>query len=89
MGCRSTPASSISSSKAESPARQSSRASQASAQRITFTRQHPRDLRPSPIKIEFIESREKVDAVLPELEKRIDSGLIEVLETTVFVPAKN
>jgi PII-like signaling protein len=41
-----------------------------------------------PIKIEFIESREKVDAVLPELEKRIDSGLIEVLETTVFVPAK-
>jgi PII-like signaling protein len=42
-----------------------------------------------PIKIEFIESREKVDAVLPELEKRIDSGLIEVLETTVFVPAKN
>jgi len=41
-----------------------------------------------PIKIEFIETREKVDAVLPELEKRIDSGLIEVLETTVFVPAK-
>jgi uncharacterized protein len=41
-----------------------------------------------PIKIEFIETREKVDAVLPELEKRIDSGLIEVLDTTVFVPAK-
>ena len=41
-----------------------------------------------PIKIEFIETREMVDAVLPELEKRIDSGLIEVLDTTVFVPAK-
>jgi len=42
-----------------------------------------------PIKIEFIESREKVDAVMPELEKRIDSGMIEVQETTVFVPTKS
>jgi hypothetical protein len=41
-----------------------------------------------PVKIEFIETREKVDAILPELEKRIDSGLIEVQETTVVVPAK-
>ena len=41
-----------------------------------------------PIKIEFIESREKIDAILPELEKRIDSGLIEVQETTVVIPAK-
>ena len=39
-----------------------------------------------PIKIEFIESREKVDAVLPELEKRTGSGLIELQETTILVP---
>jgi hypothetical protein len=39
-----------------------------------------------PIKIEFIETREKVDAILPELEKRIGSGLIEVQETTIIVP---
>jgi len=39
-----------------------------------------------PIKIEFIETRAKVDAVLPELEKRIGSGLIEVQETTIIVP---
>jgi PII-like signaling protein len=42
-----------------------------------------------PIKIEFIESREKVDAVLPELEKRVGSGLIEIQETTIVVPVKN
>jgi len=41
-----------------------------------------------PIKIEFIESREKADAVLPELQKRAGSGLIEVQETTVLVPGK-
>jgi hypothetical protein len=41
-----------------------------------------------PIKIEFIESREKVDQVLPELEKRSGSGLIEIQETTIVVPAK-
>lgn len=41
-----------------------------------------------PIKIEFIETREKVDAILPELQKRIDSGLIEVQETSILVPAK-
>jgi PII-like signaling protein len=42
-----------------------------------------------PIKIEFIETREKVDAVLPELQKRIGSGLIELQETTVIVPTPN
>lgn len=42
-----------------------------------------------PIKIEIIESRETVDAILPELEKRCGSGLIEVAETTVIVPQKN
>jgi PII-like signaling protein len=41
-----------------------------------------------PIKIEFIETREKVDALLPELEKRTGSGIIEVQETTVVIPAK-
>lgn len=41
-----------------------------------------------PIKIEFIETREKVDLVLPELEKRTGSGLIEIQETTIVVPAK-
>jgi uncharacterized protein len=39
-----------------------------------------------PVKIEFIETREKVDAVLPDLERLIDSGLIEVQETTIIVP---
>jgi len=38
-----------------------------------------------PIKLEFIETREKVDAILPELEKRTGSGLIEVQETTIVV----
>lgn len=41
-----------------------------------------------PIKVEFIETREKVDEVLPELEKRAASGLIEIQETTIVVPAK-
>jgi PII-like signaling protein len=41
-----------------------------------------------PIKIEFIETQEKVDAILPELEKRATSGLIEIQETTIIVPAK-
>jgi uncharacterized protein len=41
-----------------------------------------------PIKIEFIEAREKVDAVLPELEKRATTGLIEIQETTIIVPPK-
>ena len=40
-----------------------------------------------PIKIEFIETRERVDGILPELEKRIGSGLIEIQETTIVVPA--
>jgi PII-like signaling protein len=41
-----------------------------------------------PIKIEFVETREKVDALLPELEKRTGSGILEVQETTVVIPAK-
>ncbi|HVU44664.1 MAG TPA: DUF190 domain-containing protein [Terracidiphilus sp.] len=42
-----------------------------------------------PVKIEIIETRQTVDAILPELEKRCGSGLIEVTETTIIVPAKN
>ena len=42
-----------------------------------------------PIKVEFIETREKVDAVLPELEKRAASGIIELQEVSVIVPAKS
>jgi hypothetical protein len=41
-----------------------------------------------PIKIEFIETREKAEAILPELEKRATSGLIEIQETTIVVPVK-
>jgi PII-like signaling protein len=41
-----------------------------------------------PVKIEFIETREKVDALLPELESRTGSGLIEIQETSIVVPAK-
>jgi PII-like signaling protein len=41
-----------------------------------------------PVKIEFIETREMVDSLLPELEKRTGCGIIEVQETTVVIPAK-
>lgn len=41
-----------------------------------------------PIKIEFIETRDKVNAILPELEKRAGSGLIELQETTIVVPSR-
>lgn len=41
-----------------------------------------------PIKIEFIESREKVDGILGKLEELAGSGLIETQETTVAKPAQ-
>jgi PII-like signaling protein len=41
-----------------------------------------------PLKIEFIESREKVDEILPKLEELVGTGLIEVQETTVVKPAQ-
>ena len=41
-----------------------------------------------PIKIEFIETREKVEELLPELERRTGSGLIEIAETSVIIPNK-
>ena len=41
-----------------------------------------------PLKIEFIDNREKVDALLGKLEELAGSGLIEVQETTVAKPAQ-
>ena len=41
-----------------------------------------------PIKIEFIESKEKVDELLGKLEEMAGSGLIELQETTVAKPAQ-
>lgn len=41
-----------------------------------------------PLKIEFIESREKVDSLLGKLEEMCGSGLIELQETTVAKPAQ-
>jgi len=41
-----------------------------------------------PIKIEFIETREKTDALLGKLEELAGTGLIEIQETTVAKPAQ-
>lgn len=41
-----------------------------------------------PVRIEFIESREKVDALLGKLQELCSSGLIELQETTVVKPAQ-
>lgn len=41
-----------------------------------------------PLKIEFIEAREKVDAILGKLEELAGTGLIEMQETTVAKPAQ-
>jgi PII-like signaling protein len=41
-----------------------------------------------PLKVEFIDTREKVDSVLGKLEELAGSGLIEVQETTVAKPAE-
>lgn len=41
-----------------------------------------------PVKIEFIETRDKVNEILPQLEMRAGSGLIEIQETTVIVPGQ-
>jgi len=42
-----------------------------------------------PIKVEFIESREKVDELLGKLEELAGSGMIELQETTVAKPAQS
>ena len=41
-----------------------------------------------PLKVEFIDSREKVESLMPQLEQRCGCGLIELQETSVIVPAK-
>jgi PII-like signaling protein len=41
-----------------------------------------------PLKIEFIETREKVDELLGKLEELAGSGLIEVQDTTIAKPAQ-
>lgn len=41
-----------------------------------------------PLKIEFVESREKVDELLPKLEDLAGTGMIEIQETTVAKPAQ-
>ncbi len=41
-----------------------------------------------PLKIEFIESREKVDELLGKLEEMAGTGMIEMHETTVAKPAQ-
>lgn len=41
-----------------------------------------------PIKIEFIETSEKVDELLGKLEELVGSGLIEIQETTIAKPAQ-
>ena len=42
-----------------------------------------------PMKIEFIESREKVDELLGKLEQMVGTGMIELQETTVAKAAEN
>jgi PII-like signaling protein len=41
-----------------------------------------------PIKIEFIESHEKVDELMGKLEELVGTGMIEVQETTIAKPAE-
>ena len=41
-----------------------------------------------PIKIEILETREKIEALLPEIERRAGSGIIEIQDTTIRIPAK-
>ena len=40
-----------------------------------------------PLKIEFIETPEKVATLMPQLEELASTGLIEVQETTIVKPA--
>jgi PII-like signaling protein len=41
-----------------------------------------------PLKIEFVETKEKVDELLGKLEELVGSGMIEIQETTVAKPAQ-
>ena len=42
-----------------------------------------------PIKVEFIDSREKVESILPQIEERCGCGLIELQEASVIVPGES
>jgi len=42
-----------------------------------------------PIRIDFIDTKEKVDAIMDELQSRCSSGLIEVQETNIIVPPRD
>ena len=42
-----------------------------------------------PIRIDFIDTKEKVDAIMDELQSRCSSGLIEVQETNIIVPPRS
>jgi uncharacterized protein len=42
-----------------------------------------------PIKIEFVETREKIDGILEDLKQRTGCGLIEMQETTVVCAGKH
>ena len=41
-----------------------------------------------PIRIEVIDTKEKVDAIMDELQKRCGCGLIEMQETNIIVPPR-
>jgi PII-like signaling protein len=41
-----------------------------------------------PIKVEFIDSPEKVENIMPELKAKCGCGLIETQETNVIVPSR-
>jgi PII-like signaling protein len=41
-----------------------------------------------PIKVEFIETAQKVDELLPKLQAMVGTGLIEVQDTTIVKPAE-
>src|ERR1700720_2503625 len=41
-----------------------------------------------PVKIEFIESPEKVEEVIPKLHEMVGTGLIEIQETVIVKPAE-
>jgi PII-like signaling protein len=41
-----------------------------------------------PVKIEFVETQEKLDELMPKLSQLVGTGLIEVQDTTVIKPAE-
>jgi PII-like signaling protein len=41
-----------------------------------------------PVKVEFIETPEKVEELLPKLHEMVGTGLIEIQDTTIFKPSE-